>query len=513
MLAEDGYDAALSLPLDATPRGNDMKRIYNVPPFLAWAAIALFAVASVCLSVWAGYIDTFSYWKLFGLVVPALLLVLCFAWVGRDDGRLLKVVFLAFPVLGFVLPPKRAGISFGDIVALGATVLVLGWVIRGRRIPQKNVIAHSVAVLFIVFGSVALSDDFAIAFGEFLRLCAYCGLLIYFSVSLNDRSAAATLGYLLSVAIITVSCGIFFEWLTGINLSLQSANLNTIKQIDSVTARRFCGFFQDPQKAAQFLAVCISCLVALLPSCKEITRRILCGLAIVFGNLALLATASRAAIVMVLVGATLALLLSVSDWKRALVRALAIGGFVSIGLLAAETRPVAMHSSDLNIMNRFADLSRDLDVRREIWKFAYDISLSSPIVGIGPGTYQEYLIRNDPGLQRALAAGGYVPDQPESGYLKILVETGWLGLIALILVVCGAIWRSLRAIAQEVTHESRLLAGAALAGGAVYLVSLVTLFTPSDSRNFVIGVLLLSFSYANSSRRTNAKAFAHHDQV
>jgi len=83
----------------------------------------------------------------------------------------------------------------------------------------------------------------------------------------------------------------------------------------------------------------------------------------------------------------------------------------------------------------------------------------------------------------------YIPDQPESGYLKILYEGGIAGSLAALLVAGDALRRAITVVVagSNVNPDVRTEGIAALAGLMTFAVTFVTLFTVSDGR--IAGIL------------------------
>jgi len=149
-----------------------------------------------------------------------------------------------------------------------------------------------------------------------------------------------------------------------------------------------------------------------------------------------------------------------------------------------------------DLQKRFITVDESASVRYGIWAATFKIFLSNPLLGVGLGNYREYLVHGA-GLS---VAASFVPDQPESGYLKVLYEVGALGSVALV----WAIWGSIKRIAENLRSpvpDVRSRAWATAAALGVFLVTFVTLFTTSDARNAFILVLLISLVNADRSRQ------------
>ena len=152
----------------------------------------------------------------------------------------------------------------------------------------------------------------------------------------------------------------------------------------------------------------------------------------------------------------------------------------------------------IEVVKRFEKTESSFEGRFQVWKDSWHVFLDNPLTGIGPGTYQEYLMRKTPQLRRAKEKGAFVPRQPENGYLKILYETGLLGIVGIFYFLWGfgkQLYKNLQQ-KNEIEVVSRSLAMGL--GLLVFLATFITLFTISDARNAIIPVLLFSLLFADN---------------
>ena len=101
-------------------------------------------------------------------------------------------------------------------------------------------------------------------------------------------------------------------------------------------------------------------------------------------------------------------------------------------------------------------------------------------------------MRRNPQLRRIHDKGGYVPGQPESGYLTILYEMGLLGALGFVLVLISTVGHIVRNLVVGDNFHFRSYTWAVVAGSTVYFLCFLTLFTPSDARNAILPVILLA---------------------
>ena len=143
-------------------------------------------------------------------------------------------------------------------------------------------------------------------------------------------------------------------------------------------------------------------------------------------------------------------------------------------------------------------IDRGAEQRYEIWKDSWIIIEKHPLTGIGPGNYSKFLLHLNPSLRNA----DYIPSQPESGYLKILYETGLVGFAGFVYFLFGIGKKIFQRIFASANDSRGGIGLAAVTGITVFALSYITLFTVSDSRNailFVIMYVVLSVKKINIS--------------
>jgi O-antigen ligase len=292
-----------------------------------------------------------------------------------------------------------------------------------------------------------------------------------------------------------------------LNLSLRGSNPNQLTYVGGLEVWRAGGFFQDPQRAGAYLAAIGSFLLVLAVRKRFPSGplRRLVWVTIVLGAAGLLMTISRGAIAS-FVGVSSVVLVAFNRWtpatKVAIVTCVALAG-LAIALSPARSWDSALPAA---LTGRFEHTAEELDIRRTIWLDTVDMFTDHPLVGVGPGAFRSYLLATRPGqtMYYGIGAGTdpqYVPDQPESGYLKVLYEGGVAGALALLLLVGDILRRAIRTLATPQLSplvRSELLAG--LSGLATLAATFVTLFTVSDPRVAAVFALLCAIVLERSSQ-------------
>ena len=179
---------------------------------------------------------------------------------------------------------------------------------------------------------------------------------------------------------------------------------------------RYPGFFHDPQKYAQYLGMLSFLFLLNYRYVKKTTLLNIVSFIIIV--CAILFTGGRSGLIGLSVGFLFLFLFLSIRFK------ITILTFLLIGSIA-----ITYFSNVFITFNRNQDFSADYDFRYSIWEDAYNIYTRHP-QGIGIGNYENY-VRYQSLDQYFVNDDNEIVffDQPENGYLKILVEYGIAGFI------------------------------------------------------------------------------------
>ncbi len=87
--------------------------------------------------------------------------------------------------------------------------------------------------------------------------------------------------------------------------------------------------------------------------------------------------------------------------------------------------------------------------RMDLWRDAYSYAQSRPLFGYGPGTAPIVISNN-----RSAILGS---SEPHNDYIKILLETGYVGLAAYLILLANLLWRLWRGYKNEKWPSRKLL--------------------------------------------------------
>lgn len=428
----------------------------------------------------------------------------------------LRFAFLAliacFPIAAAEVPPGRIGLTVFDAVMVVLAVALVGKKVLTASLadeplfPTKSLlIAWLLCIPCVVFSQFPL-----LSLQIFILNFAVYVFFLYALSELRREQGFERLVLLLSIVLLFMAIGLFADHILHVNLSLRGSNLNQFSYVAGIEVWRAGGFFQDPQKAGAFLACMITFLLILSirGRFRGMKMRFVVWAAIMFGLAALAVTVSRSAILACLSVSGLALF-AFNRWNPAAKLVIA-GGVASFALLAAATpRESWLNLVPTAIAERFLQSRTGFEDRLFIWSDTWNMFADHPVAGIGLGSFQSYLAETRPTVFNYYGIGEaegvvYIPDQPESGYLKILYEGGVAGSLAALLVVGEALRRAITVVAGSNADPNARTEGiAALAGLVTVAVTFVTLFTVGDGRIAGILAFLLAVIWHRSLQRAH----------
>jgi len=252
---------------------------------------------------------------------------------------------------------------------------------------------------------------------------------------------------------------------------------------------RYPGVFFDAQAHGQFLAM--GSFLFLYIDKNASRRNIILNytfflLAIVGIDMA----GSRAAFGGFAVGLAIVILIAARNYRIYAFAALAIAYFLFSSL--------SLHA---NLFDRTKNLSDDFLFRKNIWKEALDISWKHPYLGIGANNYQNYVIRHNQDQYLEIEDGQLVYfDQPENGYLKIMVELGFTGFIVFSLLLLVPLFKGLWLYFMRVCDKYIVFFIASLVS---FLIAFNTVYSIYDNRLLIMVASMVVLIVAYPVKRNN----------
>lgn len=336
------------------------------------------------------------------------------------------VLFVAY-TLPFIdtkiLPLAYGFVKVFDVVTAISLVLFFKDFISFKA-SQKGKIYVVLVILFWVFlllskmNSAYPFNNLHFIYQPFTILIFTRFLLIYLEqkpVAFDKFISAFQLSVMILVGVV------FIQLVLGPNFSYTTDINKNVVNLDSGLIR-YPGLFQDSQTCGQFLALGSFSLLYFKSHIKLKKKRSY-FLFFILTIIAIFLAASRSAIGGFGIGIMFLLLFQSTKIKL-------IVGSIGVGLLLL----IFTIQPKEGIFSRTDSISEDYLFRKSIWEETGDIIEQYPLLGIGFGNFQKYIKRHKQDLYLQTESGGdfYYFNQPENGYLKVLVEHGYLGFFIFI---------------------------------------------------------------------------------
>ncbi|MDF4201835.1 O-antigen ligase family protein [Maribacter sp. SA7] len=236
---------------------------------------------------------------------------------------------------------------------------------------------------------------------------------------------------------------------------------------------RYPGMFSESQYNGQFLALS-SFLFMIMDKSKNKNQNYLIYFGFVLFLIAIVLAGSRSALGGFVLGCIF--LVSISSIR---IKLYTILSFV-FGTFAFY-----LYKPDSGIFGRAENLGDDLSFRQSIWTETSFIIDKYPMLGIGFGNFESYLMKYHQDMYLQIESDGELIyfTQPENGYLKILVEQGYLAFIIFILLLAIPFFQN---IYLAVLGKLPRYKGFVMAGLISWIVAFNTVYSFLDYRLLVM---------------------------
>ncbi len=360
--------------------------------------------------------------------IALLLFALNIYFKGNTVQSCLLFVLTLLPLMDLKITNEAwGGFKVFDVIAIYSVVFLLKDFTTINRYNPNNFYF----LLFVLFAVIVLLGGLAsefpsrayLNFFKILPVFIFARFFItecYKDPQFHFRAITA-----LKTAYLTALAFLLIQWVVGLKFTFYpQLSPNTVDPVFLIT--RYPGMFYDSQASGQYLALG-SFLFLYVPKGASRKQYAFNYLVFVVTIIGISLAGSRAAFGGFAAGLIVVFFMAARQYRiYGLVAALA--GYLIFTFVSVQT----------GVFDRAKNLSEDFLFRQSIWKEAFEISKKHPLLGIGSGNYQNYVIRHAQGQYLEVADGQLVYfDQPENGYLKIMSELGFIGfgIFVLFLVV------------------------------------------------------------------------------
>ena len=391
---------------------------------------------------------------------------------GNKNIQFIEFVLYIFPFISITLLPSIGYPTIFDLITL--TFLLFFYRPRtGLGISMKTY-TYLLFIFFLslLFGGINADTISYDSIPDLVQLiCIFCFLKIMFDEIVLNPFFFNQIIKLINLAMVVSIVFLCCQFIFGTQFSFDKTPNVNVLQGDKI---RFPSYFQDPQKYAQFLSA--GFFISLIQTNTRKSTNWTFYLLPVSILSALLFTGGRAGLMGLILGISLIALFGSTRYKLAIL--IAILSIMLISLLYAD---------QISIFNRESTFSDAYEFRFEVWKDAFEIFKAHPYVGIGIGNYAAYVSIHNPD-QYWVASNVYTAfDHPESGYLKLLVEFGLVGFLALFSLIILPIIQGIKYYIKSKDYVTLLLIAAILS----WFVGFTTVYSLSDSRIALIVAIIV----------------------
>lgn len=425
------------------------------------------------------------------ILLPLVSLAIFVIAIVRHASVQTLLLFVAFflPLMDFkVATEDYGGFKVFDVIVL---ISLLIFFRKFTALTQcNNGGLYTVLVLcliFLVFFGVASSQYSNYAFLKtvrFVPIFIYSRFLLLECIA--DRGFHLKILKALKVSFAISLAFLLFQMIFGLGVSwYPTLNLNTYEP--ELNIYRYPGIFYDPQANGQFLAM--GFFISLVRVARYSKRYVLFDYAILlFTVYGIVQTGSRSSLLGLLIGFLIMIFL--------LTRRLFFTILISIWILQIG---IKNSNFSFGVFSRIGTVANDFEFRNAIWQEALQIFRDQPILGIGWGNYQSFITKYY--QDQYLETGDQLLyfDQPENGYLKILVEMGIIGAAIMFFLLLMPIIRSLTTLSKfRFDINIVFLLGALFA----WLTAFSTVYSLFDARIqiLVASILTLLIIYPRQSK-------------
>lgn len=404
----------------------------------------------------------------------------------------LSYILYLLPFMIFDLMPKELVITVFDLLSYGFLFFFLSSNKPGNNTIYGLLTYCLVGLLLIgVFNS-----EFVVQ--SIMSLLRFFSIVIFAKVLLtelaDDPGFYKTIFKQLKIVLFVAIFFMTLQMIFGLKISVEANFISPYymnPNIDSAEGIRYPSYFQDPQKYAQFIAA-ISFLFLIRD--EQNPKSIYINLALfLVAVVSMFYTGGRGALLGLSVGLFFIFLFFPMRYKLLFVIPVVIIGTI-----------IFLYKQNFVVFNRESNTGSALEERAGFWIDALRIFEVHPFLGIGIGNYQLYTEKHNP--DNFWFSQGEVTffDQPESGYLKYLIEFGLFGFIIymsfLIIPMIKAVWIF---ITKRKDYRLVIICASLFS----WMIGFITVCSLTDSRILIVITTLvcLLISFTNKAYNPEVK--------
>ncbi|WP_316790915.1 O-antigen ligase family protein [Pedobacter frigoris] len=422
-----------------------------------------------------------------------LMFVLNVFYNGNTVESCLIFILTCLPLMNLKITPEAmGGFKTFDFICFYGLIFLLKDFTTIQLKTRQNFYFVFFVILSIILVIGGLASEFPnrtfFSFIKFLSIFIFGRFLLiscYKDPSFHQRVIAALkASYLMALVFLGL------QFIFGLGFTFYpKLGPNTIDPIFHMV--RFPGIFYDSQAHGQYLAMG-SFLFLYVEEGTKRNVRLLNYLVFILAVIGLNLAGSRAPIGGFVIG--LFAILFILSGKYRLYGGIVIVLAITFYMVIAPTT---------GVFQRAENLSEDYLFRKNLWEEALVISQENSLLGIGSGNYQDHITRHNQDQYLEIEDGLFLYfDQPENGYLKILVEFGYIGFGVFALMLIIPLLKAIIGYFRNTFDRKVIFLMASLLSWAV---AFSTVYSISDYRIMIVMAVMIILIISYPEKQTTAE--------
>ncbi len=408
----------------------------------------------------SNFIESFYLFPLYKNIFWNLVMVLCsilfvYFLISRQKRRFMVFLLIIIsPFFGYVIPPARYWIRiFYALIPLIVIFLSPKDIFKNYYFKKPFMILSMALFLSTIFGVNALNSlaYLYLNIGFYLFFC-----LIVKSINSMDDLRKLIKVYLAPAALISLLG--FAQWVLKYNISFYGQE--SLSNIDAAAGREYLrtvGVFFEPLSFAQFLNMGILLFLYKTIRADRLVKKLFFFFFFILSCFVLITTVSRTSFFAATFSIAGFFILYPKDNIRKTAVILVIIFLFILGVIVKDI----INKPGLNPLgNRLINIEQDLSTSRvNYWIKSFPIAKDYPL-GIGAENYKQVILNYDRNalFKDTLDRPRSIMAHPESGFLLILYEYGWLGLAGILLLFFKGLYGMIKIYSRSSDRDTRSLA-------------------------------------------------------
>ncbi len=424
--------------------------------------------------------------KLLSLLNILLFVITILLTKRKKNQFFILYIILSFPFLSIPVIYGLNGFVF-------LTIIYLVFFYKDDISDHQKYFLHQILFKFflffsflgIIFSDFSFNSNNVFDFLDFFSIFIFSSLLI--SECIRNKSFIIKIFYSFITILVFSFLFLYLQVIWGLEITFSLVQNPNIISSDGL---RYPSFFSDPQVYGQYLSVLIFICLLLFEIQKKYTIFYL--ILIISCLISLFLSGSRGSLLGFIIGYFFLIFFS-KRYKRILLFIFSLFFLVIFYVF----------QNSFIIFNRSTSIDEAYVFRNNIWNSALQIFYKHPFLGIGLGNYSNYVNKFYPD-QYWLRDHEFITfDHPESGYLKLLTETGLFGILLIMFLFIVPIERVFFKTGIHFTFENKYLISSVIS----FFISFYSIYTLGDVRMKILLTCIVSILFVLNNKPISNNTF------